>query len=285
MKKLILISTLIFLTLFSKLALAQVDPVAYWKFDECSGNITYDSSGYGNDGLITEPNWTTGKYGCALYFTSFVSWVDVGFNETLYPADHNFSVEKWVKVETQPIHNCFDGNSYPPFWNTYYSIVNQTFELTINNGTDSIDILGTTPLNDSIWHHLVMVIDRTEERIYGYVDSVLEINESYILGDVLNNETIYLGYDMTGIIDNERIWHRALSEEEIGNLFLYNSLEAPVIEECTGTCETLTDIGEGIGSLFEGVSLPLVLFIVLLSIPSMVGYILASLGRRIGGKI
>ena len=41
--------------------------VGWWKFDEGSGTVAYDSSGNGNDGNLTNgPTWTTGKIGGAL---------------------------------------------------------------------------------------------------------------------------------------------------------------------------------------------------------------------------
>jgi hypothetical protein len=48
---------------------------------------------------------------------------------------------------------------------------------------------------------------------------------------------------------------------------------------------TLEDIGNGIGSLFTGMGSPLAVFIILLAVGTGVGYILASVGRRVGAKI
>lgn len=49
--------------------------------------------------------------------------------------------------------------------------------------------------------------------------------------------------------------------------------------------ETLTDIGNGVGALFSGMGAPLAVFIILLAIGTGVGYILASIGRRVGAKV
>ncbi len=48
---------------------------------------------------------------------------------------------------------------------------------------------------------------------------------------------------------------------------------------------TLSDIGAGIGSLFTGMGAPLAIFIILLAVGTGIGYILASIGRRVGAKI
>lgn len=48
---------------------------------------------------------------------------------------------------------------------------------------------------------------------------------------------------------------------------------------------TLTDIGAGIGSLFTGMGAPLAVFVILLAVGTGVGYILSSIGRRVGSKV
>jgi hypothetical protein len=43
--------------------------VGCWDFNEGTGTIAYDSSPYGNDGILTNgPVWTSGKHGSALQF-------------------------------------------------------------------------------------------------------------------------------------------------------------------------------------------------------------------------
>ena len=61
----------------------------YWKFDECSGDIAYDSSGHDYDGTIFEATWKDGYSGCALLFDGINDYVSLddfseslGFNKT-----------------------------------------------------------------------------------------------------------------------------------------------------------------------------------------------------------
>jgi hypothetical protein len=49
--------------------------------------------------------------------------------------------------------------------------------------------------------------------------------------------------------------------------------------------ETGQDIGEGVGNLLLNMSSPMAIFIILLAITSMVGFVIASFGKGIGGKI
>jgi hypothetical protein len=48
---------------------------------------------------------------------------------------------------------------------------------------------------------------------------------------------------------------------------------------------TLGDIGTGVGALFDGMGAPLAVFIILLAVGTGIGYILASIGRRVGAKV
>ncbi|KYK21810.1 hypothetical protein AYK24_08675 [Thermoplasmatales archaeon SG8-52-4] len=62
---------------------------AYWKFDECSGNITVDSSGHNFNGSIFGASWINGQSGCALNYNGYNNYVlldsyseYLGFNKT-----------------------------------------------------------------------------------------------------------------------------------------------------------------------------------------------------------
>jgi N-acetylneuraminic acid mutarotase len=69
--------------------------VGWWKFDEGSGTVAYDSSGNGNDGnLMGGPTWTTGKIGGALKFDGVNKYVDVGNSSMLNPSD-SMSITCW----------------------------------------------------------------------------------------------------------------------------------------------------------------------------------------------
>lgn len=49
--------------------------------------------------------------------------------------------------------------------------------------------------------------------------------------------------------------------------------------------DSLSDIGAGLGALFTEMGSPLAVFIILLAVGTGVGYILSSVGRRVGAKI
>lgn len=77
--------------------------VGYWKFDEGYGNITNDSSGNGNTGIIYGANWTYGKEGFALYFDGIDDFVKIPNSESLNTTEY-ITIEAWVNSS-----NWYDG--------------------------------------------------------------------------------------------------------------------------------------------------------------------------------
>jgi len=71
--------------------------VGSWHFDEDSGNITYDSSGNDNNGIIHGANWTNGKFGKALEFDGTDDYVEIltsGFS------NNSGSIEMWINFKS-----------------------------------------------------------------------------------------------------------------------------------------------------------------------------------------
>ncbi|MFQ6120757.1 MAG: hypothetical protein ACE5KE_12850 [Methanosarcinales archaeon] len=69
--------------------------VAYWTFDEGSGNIAHDISGNGNDGSVYGASWTSGKVGKALDFDGSNDYVDThqASNCPFHGPNSNYTIE------------------------------------------------------------------------------------------------------------------------------------------------------------------------------------------------
>jgi len=196
--------------------------VGYWKLDEVTGSSASDSSGYNNDGtLYNGPTWVDGKFGKALSFDGVDDYVNVPHSTSL-DVDV-ITVAAWVKGTF--------GSDYRDIIGKSFSGADRAWALCINNGKvdwnvasqgsavwDLVAHLGTAIINDNKWHFVVAVYDGV--RGYVYVDGALDSSGGS--AGVIGKNTLYLGVGryyggeyLNGIIDEVRIYNRALSEEEI----------------------------------------------------------------------
>ena len=93
----------------------------------------------------------------------------------------------------------------------------------------NISVTGTTDLNDSNWHHVALVVNRTTNNIKLYVDGVLDasLTNGSIGGANLSNPVnMFIGKDRTSTefleanIDEVRIWNVARTAEQLfGSIF------------------------------------------------------------------
>jgi len=102
----------------------------------------------------------------------------------------------------------------------------------------------------------------------GYSDTCTDVNQTGFCDDA---------YDIVG--DRSNYDYLALSDEH----------PAPPIPPAPSPSmplnDTLSDVGQGVGNLLLNMSSPIAIFIILIALGSMVGYMIASIGKRIGGKI
>ena len=207
--------------------------VASWHFDEGSGNITYDSSGNDNDGTIYGATWVDGKFGKALSFDGIDDYVDCGDSESLRLGTSDFTIAVWFKENTgvSSHGSLISKGTYAA--NGEYAIyvfngdhIRYCFEGDCEHGDH-------TGLNDWQWHFMVSVQNGSVNR--GYIDCELDAENTDMSVDITTNKhqgigVRNLGVDgstnladayFNGIIDEVFIFKRALSEEEI--LDLYNN--------------------------------------------------------------
>jgi hypothetical protein len=69
--------------------------IGYWKFDEGTGSIAADSSGYGNNGTIFGATWVAGKVNDALQFDGVDDYV--GLSSLNVSGLTSVTVAAWIK--------------------------------------------------------------------------------------------------------------------------------------------------------------------------------------------
>ena len=201
---------------------SELGLVGHWKFDEGSGDVVYDSSGYGNDGtLINNPAWVDGKFGKALSFDGVDDYVEVLDDPSLNFGIGNFSVELWFKGPKQSDYLALkvDGDTCQGWWlearDTVISFQTYNAILDLNPTAECAFIY-----DDNNWHHVVAIHEDDFVRLY--IDGVLKAEETGAAGVDVNNTWglfigghLYWSQPFHGFIDEVRIYNRALSADEI----------------------------------------------------------------------
>jgi len=202
--------------------------IAHWTFDEGSGTTAYDSFG-SNHGTIYGALWTTGPIDGALSFDGddYVSMPD---SASLDITGDEITVATWFKPGAA-------GNSIRPIVSKWLGS-NSAYSLCYK--TDSVDLIGfavktggtavganPTPVNDiSKWYHLAGVYDGSQITVY--VDGVAGApvantgninNSSKSLRISGFGEGAQNPHHITGLVDDVRIYDRALSAEEVQQLY------------------------------------------------------------------
>ncbi len=211
--------------------------VSCWHFDENTSNIAYDTGGSDNDGTITGGTWTTGKFGHAIRF-AIDSTVNFGGDASLYPGTGSFTVEGWIKHlgyeyprTVFPIGR-FCADLYPGWELGHaYDPDGIQFILRDTSGNTVSDTLiwdsGYKPADiENSWAHIVVIFNRDSGKAISYVNGVKqsgEIDISSVTGKVTSAEDIKIGmscgWKLDGIVDDVRIYNKALNSSEISDLY------------------------------------------------------------------
>jgi N-acetylneuraminic acid mutarotase len=200
--------------------------VGWWKFDEGSGTVAYDSSGNGNDGNLTNgPTWTTGKIGGALNFDGTNDYVKIGASSVFDL--QRISISAWVKSENY-------SSSGFIFEKTTDGSVNSQYALFFENGLRFRNEGGGDDVSFSVssvgWLFVTSTYDGSRKKLF---TNGLERNQvtwtgtiptspsgvSAIGGFSQTSHESWSNYIFNGLIDDVRIYDRALSAEEVQALY------------------------------------------------------------------
>jgi len=224
----ILLVVLAFLLAGTNSASADLDDglVGYWSFDEGEGGTAYDYSGNGNDGTIYGATWTAGIFGAALHFNGIDDYVDCGHGESIDSLSRPYQDSTW----SMWFKTSEDGRMIGKYYPFQFIVMDHKLHAFIYNGQEFV--LGYEPqagsdVTDDQWHHAVFVLDRDGDfNIYldGSPDGAEDIS-THAFEHWPETNTLYHGCrnpghgHFNGIIDEVRIYDRALSDDEILDLY------------------------------------------------------------------
>jgi hypothetical protein len=207
--------------------------VGWWKMDEVASPAV-DSSGNGNSGTWqNSATYAGGKFGNAISLNgaSVRQGITAPNNAVLNPGTGGLTLSAWVKTsQTGSVKRIITKRGSSATWySMYISSGKLSFETAVSYGTYYSSSSGSATINDGVWHHVVMVRDTSQSKVILYVDG----KQDLIVGDntagqsITNSEIFEIGiwgtetYDSgsyTGLIDDARVYTRALSPLEVSQL-------------------------------------------------------------------
>jgi len=210
---------------------------------EDSVNVT-DVSEYGNNGTNTGSILNSnGRYGSALEFDGSDDYTTIPDADSLDISDLDLTVSAWVSIAPA----CGDGRPYCPIaskWGDADLGEKRTWFLQAQglsiglaaseDGTESGIFSGDWASASAYdkWTYVVSTIDSTSISIY--IDGVLATTKNHTKSAIYTNDLpLYIGsgtmshnlypmYYFPGLIDEVRIYNRALSADDINQLYYSN---------------------------------------------------------------
>ena len=261
----------------------DTDPalVGWWKFDEGTGDIAADSSGNGNDGTLNGPlEWTTeGKIGGAMAFTGPYNFVLVEDAPSLNMTQE-ITIAAWINPSWTGNNRILQKSSGGGD-NQYRLIKEGGNNIRVHlPPAPNFEITGNIPPQGE-WTHLAATYDHSMIRVYydGVVVGETAFSDNLGVSDgqlFIGNKWAQApaGDEFNGIMDDVRIYNRALTQSEIKRLGGNPAANAPfpadraVHEETWATLgwtpgafaashdiyigTNMDDVAKGVGDTFIG---------------------------------
>ncbi|WP_432824871.1 LamG-like jellyroll fold domain-containing protein [Dactylosporangium sp. CA-092794] len=209
--------------------------VAGYTFDAGSGTALADISGNNNNGTITGASWVAGKYGGALSFNGSANVVKVPSSASLN-LSAGLTLAAWVQptASQQGWRTIMQKEDSAWFLNASNDAgpLRPAGGVTSTNGSDAA-VSGPTasPLNQ--WTHVALTYDGSNLRLYVNGTLVTTKAKTGALQQTtqplsIGGNTPYGEY-FTGLIDEARVYNRALTAAEVQTI-MNSPLVPPVVD-------------------------------------------------------
>ena len=203
-------------------AQAERGPAAHWDFDEGSGHVLHDRSGNGNDGKIHGATWVKCGPGYALRFDGTKDYVNCGRGPAL-DIRGPITLEAWVYPGAATKRDC--GIVGKQFSSYLLADDHGTCYWYLDEGANHC----RTSLPRAAWSHLAATFDGQSLRLFLNGRLVNSRDSKYqainpgghffigcVVGDPSASDPAYAQSSyFNGIIDDVKVYSRALAKEEI----------------------------------------------------------------------
>jgi hypothetical protein len=198
--------------------------VARWRLDEGSGYIANDSGPYGQHGvLVNSPTWTTGTLGGALNFDGSNDQVTVNDSATLRISG-DLTIAFWTKKNSEATlisRLIGKGNTSVRnygIWEEAGTSKRLLFQQ-LDAGGNGINLWTTNTLTTGTWYHVAAVVQGNNA--YFYINGAVDNSGTRNASAPATTDPLTFGYAgwndyYPGVLDDIRIYNRALSATEIG---------------------------------------------------------------------
>ena len=213
----------------------DTDPnlVGWWKFDETAGKTAVDSSPHHRKGTLTgdlsfRKNSATGKIGKALKLTG-EDYVQIT-NYKGVTGTKPRTVTAWIKTEEdQGEILAWGADDFGKMW--FYRHIRGRVGITPSGGY----LYMNDKTDDNQWHHVAVVVQEAElpnlhDDVKLYKDGrPAEIHDIGLLDlwpvDTGKDIDVRIGSQFIGLLDDVRIYDRALSDDEVKTIYDLKSNE------------------------------------------------------------
>ena len=224
----VVVSTFVLLLLCGPALASDVNLIAHWTFDEGTGTIAYDSVGTNDGTLFGDPIWTAGQIDGALSFDGSGDYVSIGNTVTHNLPNGTFAA--WVNP--LDMGRVCGGRNFAYVIGAAYWPGELGFRVS-GDGGGLATVQNTTShpgfyippdtFFEENWYHVALTWDGSHWK--GYVNGIEKGSLPSTLGTSASSPRDTLigkgwdGCSWNGAIDDVRIYDKALSADEIEQLY------------------------------------------------------------------
>jgi len=223
----------------------------YYGFDTNQGSVVIDQSGQGHTGTVLGAVWTNSGFAGGAYSFDGNSSIDCGNVLDLASPTSALTACAWIKVDTSSTNACMAvvGKNQEPSPYTGWML-----DVDLTRNMAAADLIAVYPerstslaprdVLDGQWHHLAAVFENTSTTLTTtiYVDGEKVASNLFVgsHGSTVTTSDLMIGrrttngaWPFVGLIDEVRIYNRALSPDEVKDLH----------GECANLGDAVTQVG------------------------------------------